>query len=167
VDLRVDQWHDPRAFGVVLRSVLPLIDVVIGTEEELKALGGADNIEIPAGQVSSPVVHGDLDGAVRHVLSAGPTALVLKRGIAGATIYQPDADPVDAAPFVVDVMNVLGAGDGFASGLLYGRLQGWDWQRSARFGNAVGAIVVTQPGCADFMPTADEVMAFASSQGGL
>ena len=38
MDFRADQWHDPRAFGVVLRSVLPLVDLVIGTEDELKAL---------------------------------------------------------------------------------------------------------------------------------
>ena len=37
IDFRPDQWHDPRAFGVAVRSILPLVDIVIGTEDELNA----------------------------------------------------------------------------------------------------------------------------------
>ena len=55
------------------------------------------------------------------------------------------------------MLNVLGAGDAFASGFLYGYLQGWPLERAARMGNACGAIVVTRHGCANFMPTLDEV----------
>jgi hypothetical protein len=40
-------------------------------------------------------------------------------------------------------------------------------RKSARLGNACGAIVVTRHGCANFMPTYDEVMAFVNSRGGL
>ncbi len=36
-DFRADQWHDPRAYGVTVRSILPLVDIAIGTEEETKA----------------------------------------------------------------------------------------------------------------------------------
>ena len=167
VDFRADQWHDARAFGVVLRSVLPLVDTVVGTEEELIALQGAASVRIRNAQVSSPVVVGDLLGAIQTVLGAGPKALVLKRGESGASIFLSSGDVIEAAPYPVEVMNVLGAGDAFASGLLFGRLSGWDWHRSARLGNAVGAIVVTKPGCADFMPTMDEVMDFVETRGGL
>jgi len=167
VDFRADQWHDIRAFGVVLRNLLHMVDIVIGTEEELIALGGATSVEISDSQVSSPKVDGDLKGAMNTVLSAGPEALVLKRGAAGASVYLRGGEVIDAAPFPVDVTNVLGAGDAFASGFLFGHLSGWDWHRSARLGNAVGAIVVTQPGCADFMPTMDEVEDFIASRGGL
>jgi 5-dehydro-2-deoxygluconokinase len=55
---------------------------------------------------------------------------------------------------------VLGAGDAFASGFIYGHLRGWSPERSGRFGNAVGAIVVTRHGCANFMPTLDDVRGF-------
>ena len=27
IDFRPDQWHDPRAFGVAIRAVLPLVDM--------------------------------------------------------------------------------------------------------------------------------------------
>src|SRR5258705_13021381 len=37
IDFRPDQWHDPRAFGVTLRSALRLVDIVVGTEDEINA----------------------------------------------------------------------------------------------------------------------------------
>jgi 5-dehydro-2-deoxygluconokinase len=76
------------------------------------------------------------------------------------------AQQIDAAGFPVEVYNILGAGDAFASGFLYGHLRGWDWQRSARMGNACGAIVVTRHGCANFMPTEREALDFIAARGG-
>lgn len=35
IDFRPDQWHDPRAFGVSIRAILPLVDIVIATEDEI------------------------------------------------------------------------------------------------------------------------------------
>jgi 5-dehydro-2-deoxygluconokinase len=61
-------------------------------------------------------------------------------------------------------MNVLGAGDAFASGFIYGHLQGWPAAKAARLGNATGAIVVTRHGCANFMPTIPEVREFLDAQ---
>ena len=99
------------------------------------------------------------------LLETGVEALVVKRGSRGATIVRPDGARVDVAPFPVDVLNVLGAGDAFASGFLYGYLQGWPLERAARMGNACGAIIVTRHGCANFMPTLDEVAAFVAARG--
>jgi 5-dehydro-2-deoxygluconokinase len=65
------------------------------------------------------------------------------------------------------VKNVLGAGDAFASGFIYGLTKGWGWYKCARLGNACGAILVTRHGCANFMPTMDEVQSFTDEKGGL
>src|SRR5579883_1487291 len=46
IDFRPDQWHDQRAFGVVLRSALRLVDVVIGTEDEINAVMLTDTSQI-------------------------------------------------------------------------------------------------------------------------
>ena len=64
------------------------------------------------------------------------------------------------------VLNVLGAGDAFASGLLFGLRRGWPLARAVRLGNATGAIVVTRHGCANFMPTWPEVEEFVAAHGG-
>jgi 5-dehydro-2-deoxygluconokinase len=73
---------------------------------------------------------------------------------------------IDAPGFPVEVFNILGAGDAFASGLLYGYVQGWDWYRAARLGNACGAIVVTRHGCAASMAFHDEALEFIAQRGG-
>ena len=168
LDFRADQWHDPRAFGVVVRSALRYIDIAIGTEEEIKAatLTNLSQLTIEHSQISNPTIEGDMATAIETLLGAGPDALIVKRGIEGADVYLASGEVIHAAPFPVEVYNTLGAGDAFASGFIYGNLSGWDWKKSARLGNATGAIVVTRHGCANFMPTMPEVDAFVAERGG-
>jgi 5-dehydro-2-deoxygluconokinase len=167
-DFRADQWHDPRAFGVAVRSVLPLVRIAIGTEDEVKAamLAEAGQLTITHSQISDPDVKGDLDAAVQALLEYGPEALVVKRGEKGATLFQADGQVIDVPGFPVEIYNILGAGDAFASGFIYGHLKGWDWYKAARMGNACGAIVVTRHGCANFMGYEEEVLEFVEGRGG-
>ena len=59
--------------------------------------------------------------------------LVVKRGESGASVFD-GAIPasleqaIDCPGFPVEVFNVLGAGDGFMAGLLFGWLRGKDWR---------------------------------------
>jgi len=73
---------------------------------------------------------------------------------------------IHAPAFQVEILNILGAGDAFASGLIYGWVKGWGWYKSARMGNAAGAIVVTRQGCANFMPYENETLDFIRERGG-
>jgi 5-dehydro-2-deoxygluconokinase len=89
-------------------------------------------------------------------------AVIEKVGPEGANIHLPSGEIIEAPGFPVEIYNILGAGDAFGGGFLYGYVNGWDWYKSARLGNACGAIVVTKHGCANFMPTLPEVQAFAA-----
>jgi 5-dehydro-2-deoxygluconokinase len=150
IDYRPDQWHDPRAFGISVRVTLPLCDIAIGTEDEIKAATGLD----------------DSEKAVARLLEGVRKAVVFKRGGDGSRVYTKSGEVFDAAPFKIEVLNVLGAGDAFASGFIYGYLQGWGWAKAVRMGNATGAIVVTRQGCANDMPTLAEALALVEAQGG-
>ena len=141
IDYRADQWEGAGAFAEQMRQLLRSATLAVGTEEELAAAAGTT----------------DVAGGVAAVIDCGVEALILKRGARGSTVFRPHLPPADVAPFRIEVLNVLGAGDAFASGFLYGYLQGWPLERAARMGNATGAIVVTRHGCANFMPTLDEV----------
>jgi 5-dehydro-2-deoxygluconokinase len=151
IDYRQTLWDDPRAFGPTLRRILGVVDMAVGTEEEIMAAAGTANV----------------DDAVGSLLRVGRNlqALIVKRGSAGATVYD-GGTRTDVAPFPVEVLNVLGAGDAFVSGFLYGYRHGWDWARCARFGNATGAIVVTRHACANDMPYEHEAFEFVESGGG-
>ncbi|NLS78973.1 MAG: 5-dehydro-2-deoxygluconokinase [Chloroflexi bacterium] len=167
LDLRTDQWHDPRAYGVTMRAALRSIDVVIGTEDELRAcnLHDPSQLSVRDSQVSSANVTGDLAAAVQRVLDGGPRLVVVKQGRRGAALVEAGREPVEIPGFPVEILNTLGAGDAFAGGLLYGFAQGWDWPKAARLGNACGAIVVTRHACSSAMPTMAEVEAFVHQRG--
>ena len=167
LDFRPDQWHDPRAFGVTIRAALRLVDIAIGTEDEINAAMLTDprQITLTQSQVSDARVSGDTEAAVRALLALGPRALIQKRGAQGARVHLA-GESIDAPGFPVQVYNILGAGDAFAAGFLYGHLSGWGWYKSARLGTACGAIVVTRHGCANFMPTYEEAIAFVEERGG-
>ena len=171
IDFRPDQWHDPRAFGVMARAILPLVDIVLGTEDEINAalLQDPAQITLTHSQVSDTKVGGALDDNIAAILCRGPRALLQKRGSEGLRIHLRDngaTQQIDCPGFPVEVYNILGAGDAFAAGFLCGHLRGEGWYRAGRMATACGAIVVTKHGCANFMPTYDEMMAFIEAKGG-
>ena len=168
LDFRADQWHDYRAFGLTVRAILPRVKMAIGTEEEILAatLIDSSQVTINEQQISAPEIKGNIDESIAQLLSSGIETLIVKRGEKGASIYQKDGAREDVPGFPVTVLNVLGAGDAFASGFLYGVLQGWDLKKACRMGNASGAQVVTKKGCANFMPTLEESMDFINQKGG-
>jgi 5-dehydro-2-deoxygluconokinase len=168
VDFRPNQWHDARAFGVTVRAALPLVDIVLGTEDECKAVTLTDpaHVNVTHSQISGAKVAGDLEAAVLAMERRGPKVIVVKRGEKGATLFESGKASVEVPGFPVEVYNVLGAGDAFAAGFIYGLVKGWDHYKSARMGNAGGAIVVTRHGCANFMAYEDEAFKFVAERGG-
>lgn len=172
IDFRPDQWHDPRAFGVTVRSVLPHVDIVIGTDDEINAvmLIDAGQMSLTHSQISDTKVTGDIDEAIETLLELGPKALLQKRGGEGVRIHLRNDDgtieQIDVPGYPVEICNILGAGDAFGGGFIYGHLKGWGWYKSARLGNACGAIVVTRQGCANSTPTMQEVLDFVEDHGG-
>ncbi|WP_157084888.1 bifunctional 5-dehydro-2-deoxygluconokinase/5-dehydro-2-deoxyphosphogluconate aldolase [Hydrogenophaga palleronii] len=130
-----------------LQAMLPQFDLLIGTEEEFLIAGGVPN---------------DLMASLRAVRAVTPAAMVVKLGALGCC-FIPDAVPerIEDATTVrgerVEVLNVLGAGDAFAAGLMTGLLRGMPFEQAARLANACGAIVVSRHGCSDAMPTPAEI----------
>ena len=130
-----------------LQAQLGQFELIIGTEEEWLIAGG---------------VEGDLIASLRRVRECTAAVFVVKRGPLGCTLIEGEVPAaIDDAPTVlgerVEVLNVLGAGDAFASGLMAGLLRGKSLAESAAIANACGAIVVSRHGCAPAMPTQAEL----------
>jgi 5-dehydro-2-deoxygluconokinase len=168
LDFRADQWHDPRSFGVTARAYLKYSKLALGTEEEILAtmLKDPTQIRIKNQQISAPEIKGNVSEAIESIMKLGLEALIVKRGEKGSSVFLQNGKVIDIPGFPVQVVNILGAGDAFASGFIYGYLNGWDWYKSCRMGNACGAILVTKPGCSNFNPTYTEVMDFIDKKGG-
>ena len=129
-----------------LQAILPQFDLIVGTEEEFHIAGGSK----------------DLLEALRAVRAMTAATLVVKRGAQGCSVIEaaiPDA--IDHAPTYlgtrVEVLNVLGAGDAFIAGFLYGWLRDEGIERSCAYANACGAMVVSRHGCAPAMPSRAEL----------
>ncbi|MEY3145804.1 MAG: 5-dehydro-2-deoxygluconokinase [Pseudomonadota bacterium] len=130
-----------------LQAVLPEFDLLVGTEEEFFIAGG---------------VADDLLASLRAVRALSAATLVVKRGALGCCVIEGDlpADINEAPTYHgerVEVLNVLGAGDAFLSGLMASLLQGKDWAQATQVANACGAIVVSRHACSAAMPTPAEL----------
>lgn len=132
-----------------LQASLHLFDLIVGTEEEFHIAGGSTHtIE-----------------ALRAVRAVSGATLVCKRGAHGAVAFTGDIpDSLDEGKpgpgFPIEVFNVLGAGDGFMSGLLKGWLDGEDWPVALKYANACGAFAVSRHGCTPAYPSWDELQFF-------
>jgi 5-dehydro-2-deoxygluconokinase len=83
-------------------------------------------------------------------------------GAVAFTAAVPDSlDEGESGPgFPIEVFNVLGAGDGFMSGLLKGWLDGADWATALTYANACGAFAVSRHGCTPAYPSWEELQFF-------
>ncbi|MCT4333056.1 5-dehydro-2-deoxygluconokinase [Paracoccus sp. YLB-12] len=132
-----------------LQESLHYFDLIVGTEEEFHIAGGST----------------DTIAALRAVRAVSDAVLVCKRGPMGAVAFSgtiPDSlDAGESGPgFPIEVFNVLGAGDGFMSGLLKGWLDGEDWPTALTYANACGAFAVSRHGCTPAYPSLAELRFF-------
>jgi 5-dehydro-2-deoxygluconokinase len=122
------------------------------------AVGNLDECQTAVGTT-------DARAAAAALLAAGVELAVVKRGPDGVYARTQDAE-VEVPPIKVDVLNGLGAGDGFGGALCHGLLAGWPLDRIIRFANAAGAIVTTRLECSSAMPTTAEVDDFLQASDG-
>ncbi|MBS3980886.1 MAG: 5-dehydro-2-deoxygluconokinase [Rhodobacteraceae bacterium] len=132
-----------------LQSTLHFFDLIVGTEEEFHIAGGST----------------DTIAALRAVRAVSKATLVCKRGPMGAVAFTgavPDSlDDGETGPgFPIEVFNVLGAGDGFMSGLLKGWLDQEPWPTALKYANACGAFAVSRHGCTPAYPSWEELQFF-------
>ena len=163
LDLRPSEWNIATDFGDSIRDVIPHIDVVLGTEEEFYAALMPTPHRTMSGESVPKGERTDLDDAISRSRALASQVLVIKRGKYGATVNSAQGS-LDVIGFTIDVLNTVGAGDAFASGLIRSRIGGLGWQESVEFANACGAITVSRPGCSTAFPTEAEVEEFIAQR---
>jgi 5-dehydro-2-deoxygluconokinase len=149
VDYRSMSWAGPKQAGLALRLALPFVDILIGNELELTLVAGEDN----------------LDAAGEKLRRMGVPILVSKLGDQGTRVWVGN-EPVFLAPYSVEVISTIGAGDGFAAGFLYGLLKELPVEECLHYGNAAAAVVVSRLSCSEAMPVLAEVEQIIREQRG-
>jgi 5-dehydro-2-deoxygluconokinase len=142
LDYRPMFWHSPADATREVARALPHVTVAVGNREEC---------EIAVGETEP-------HRAADALLERGVELAIVKQGPKGVLAKTRD-ETVEVPPFPVEVVNGLGAGDGFGGALCHGLLAGWDLERILRFANIAGAIVASRRECSTAMPTSAEVEA--------
>lgn len=145
-NLRRKLWSEQEA-RETLTALLALSDLVLaGIGEGSFLFGTEDEREMS-----------------RHILRHGCQGAVIKLGPRGA-YYRTDSGEGMVPGFpVAHVADPVGAGDGFAAGVLSGLLDGLPLEEAIRRGCAVGAAVVTVNGDVEGLPDRQALADFMSS----
>jgi len=139
-------WRRPEDAGLAVRLALPFVDVLVGNDIELKLVAGEATLE----------------AAVERLRARVPM-LVSKLGEKGTRVWM-GSESVFLAPYKVDVVSTIGAGDGFAAGFLYALVRDKPVLDCLHYGNASAAIVVSRLSCSEAMPTLAEVEELIQAQ---
>jgi 2-dehydro-3-deoxygluconokinase len=155
----------------VNRSLAPLIDVMLGNEEDFTAALGFKVDELDED-------HARLDPAnfkrmIEKVVSEFPNLKLVAttlRHAKSASLNDWGAICYGRGEFYqartrenLQIYDRVGGGDSFASGLIYALLSGQDPQWAVEYGAAHGALAMTTPGDTS-MATVDEVLQAMKSQ---
>ncbi|OAS84737.1 MULTISPECIES: sugar kinase [Metabacillus] len=139
-NLRRKLWSEEKARSVLL-NIASKADIVLpGISEGEFMFGESDPKKI-----------------AECYLNNGASTVVVKLGAKGASYYtNKDYEFVPGYP-VDQVVDPVGAGDGFAAGFLSGLLKGLCLQDAVKQANAVGAFVTTVNGDVEGLPDAEEI----------
>jgi 2-dehydro-3-deoxygluconokinase len=142
-NLRPRLWASQEDMVTTLNHLASLSDWVLPGLEEGRLLTGREQPEDIAG----------------FYLERGARAVVVKLGAEGA--YYADARSQGHVPGrpVPRVVDTVGAGDGFAVGVVSALLEGLPLAQAVARGNAIGARVVQFPGDSDGLPTRAQLLA--------
>ena len=140
LDYRTMFWSSPEEATAQVTRALEHVTVAIGNREECEvAVGETDPMR-----------------AADALLERGVELAIVKQGPKGVLAKTKD-ETVEVPPYLVNVVNGLGAGDSFGGAICFGLLQGWGLEQMLKFANVAGALVAGRLECSTAMPTREEV----------
>lgn len=148
-NIRPSLWESEAEMRRVLNDLAARADWVVPGLGEGRALTGLVTPEEIAG----------------FYLERGAGMVALKMGASGSALFA-SSGRYDSPIFPVEVVDTVGAGDGFAVGLIGGMLDGLPLGDVLTRANAVGALAVTARGDSDGLPTREQLNRFLRASGG-
>jgi 2-dehydro-3-deoxygluconokinase len=138
----------------VNRELAPLVDVMLGNEEDFTACLGLDveGVDEKLSKLDVQNFHRMIEGAVREFPNFKVVATTLRNAKTatindwGAVCFTEGELYQAATRENLEIFDRVGGGDSFASGLIYGFLAGKGAQYAVECGAAHGALAMTTPG---------------------
>lgn len=142
-NIRLRLWTKEEARSTIL-SYLPFVDILLASKDEMELIFGINTEQ-------------ELNNALSQYSF---DVVVIKDGEMGCTAFHQNRWYHSPGYKVDNVVDTVGAGDGFDAGFLYGYLKEWPLERILEFSNAIGAMVVQVKGDNEGLPYLEEVEAF-------
>jgi len=143
-NIRPQLWHNNDVMVRTLNDLASHANMVLPGLEEGRILTGRS----------------DPDGIADFYQESGVRTVIIKMGSGGAYACKGKERHMVPGYPVEKVVDTVGAGDGFAAGVLSGRLEGLHFLESVRRGNAIGAMQVMVAGDNEGLPRRERLNAF-------
>ena len=148
-NLRPALWEDEETMKKVLNELATYADVILPGIEEARIL---TDLEEP-------------DDIAEFYFEKGVKYIVIKMGPSGAYVKGVGKEIVFVPGFKAEkVVDTVGAGDGFAVGIISGYLDGLSLEEAAVRANAIGAIQVQNLGDNEGLPDRKTLLDFIEKQ---
>lgn len=148
-NLRLSLWSDKKEMIEVLNELAVRADIV---------LPGIKEGEILTGECKEEAI-------ADFYLQRGVKAVVIKNGSEGAFTKLKNGEKFRTPAFSVsEVVDTVGAGDGFAVGVISALLEGEAMQEAVRRGAAIGAMAVMAEGDNEGLPDRQKLQCFLELQ---
>ena len=146
-NIRPSIWESKDTMISVLNELASYADVVLPGIAEGEILMGS----------------GDIEDIAQFYLNQGSQVVITKSGAHGAFVTEKGKKTVNVKGFKVDkVVDTVGAGDGFAVGVIHACLNGRSWVEAALYANAIGSLQVQHAGDNEGLPTRKQLENYIS-----
>ncbi len=148
--------------AALVKPCLEHLDSLIINDFEAGAVAGLETVQ--QGQTHVEAVK----QAAQLILNMGVREMVAVHFPKGAVVAVPGREVLAMGSVALPAEEILcsvGAGDAFASGLTFGRLQGWDLEDSVRLGHAAAAVNLRSMSTNECLPVAEECLAMVATWG--
>lgn len=127
--------------------------------KEINALAFAADWVLPGlGEGQRLTGHQTPEGIADFYLEQGVKAVVIKTGPDGAWFKSASGEQAEVAACKVEnVVDTVGAGDGFAVGLISALLEGLSLEQAVKRGNKIGSLAVQAAGDSEGLPTREQL----------
>lgn len=143
-NLRPKLWESVDFMKSTINEIAYASDYFLPGITEARMLTGLETIEEIA----------------QHYLVHGTGTIVIKLGPGGAYYASKDEAGIVKGFHVSEVVDTVGAGDGFAVGVMSSLLEGHTLEEAVCRGNAIGALAVLSEGDNSGLPTCEELNRF-------
>ncbi|HUI79249.1 MAG TPA: sugar kinase [Bryobacteraceae bacterium] len=160
-------WGGEKRAADVMNRIVQNVDVLVGNEEDLQKSLGIPGPEIVSGSALDPANFlAMMDCVVKRYPHIRVIATTLREvhstnRHSWSAVAWSNGESVVAPVCELDVLDRVGGGDGFSSGLFYGLMSGEPLEQALKLGWAHGALLTTFPGDTT-MASLAEVRAFTN-----